>query len=159
MRSPRLFTGGIGGAWLASRTTSTWKKYKYISKRVLQTFQTNLHWSSINFNTIELLKRLIGTIWAVEDDCSNPTANTIGAVSNLNFLDRSNRLGEVFLYGRNKFCVSHCVFRKVIPQKSIENQSRRRGVENKRPTNRTSRIRKKTPSLRIMRHQQARSER
>lgn len=61
-----------------------------------------LHGSAINEKTIQSLNGLCSTVRALEDDGCNATADSSRSIRNLNFLDRSNRLGEVFLSAPKK---------------------------------------------------------
>lgn len=64
---------------------------------VLSTGETDLHWLSVNEDTIEGAGSLGGAIGSCEKDVGNTTADTSWAVGDLDSLDWTGGLGEVLL--------------------------------------------------------------
>ena len=59
---------------------------------------TNLHGTSIDEKTVQLLERIGSAICLVEDDGSNSAADAVGSIGDGDTLDaRPHRFGKVFL--------------------------------------------------------------
>ncbi len=63
--------------------------------------EPNLHGTLVHQQAVKLNKGIVGAIGLVEDDGSNPTANTVRTVGDKGALDRANGFSEVFLYQRS----------------------------------------------------------
>lgn len=59
----------------------------------------NLDWSVVNQEAVELLESLASTGSVAESDVGDSPALGVGAVDQLNPLDRADRLNKVFLWG------------------------------------------------------------
>ena len=56
-----------------------------------------LHGSFVNQDPVELLQSVICAVGFAEDNCGDPTANTIWSIGDVSPPNRANRLAEIFL--------------------------------------------------------------
>jgi hypothetical protein len=62
--------------------------------------EANLDRSVVNEEAIQLLESLARAVWLVKGDIGDATADGVGAIDEVDSLDGSNGLDEVFLAGK-----------------------------------------------------------